>query len=140
MLSPMPPAPDAAADRSARPVVLIVDDDPNILDFLSIALDDEGFQVHTAANGADGIDWLERNAECQPAVIILDLWMPVMDGYAFLKAFRARPAPHAAVLALTAAQYSAANGPAIDAEEFLTKPFSLDDLIDVVKRLAGVRA
>src|SRR5687768_12022480 len=99
----MSPPRDAAA--SGRPLVLIVDDDPNILDFLSIALDDEGFEVHTAAQGAEGIDWLERHPERQPAVIILDLWMPVMDGYAFLKAFRARPGPHAAVLALTAAQY-----------------------------------
>ena len=132
----MSPPHDAAA--GGRPLILIVDDDPNILDFLSIALDDEGFEVHTAAQGAEGIAWLERNPGRQPSVIILDLWMPVMDGYAFLKAFRERPAPHAAVLALTAAQYSAANGPAIDAEAFLTKPFSLDDLINVVKRLAQV--
>jgi CheY-like chemotaxis protein len=64
--------------------------------------------------------------------------MPVMDGYGFLKAYRARPAPHASVLALTAAQYSAAHGPPIDAEAFLNKPFSLDELIEVVRRLARV--
>ena len=131
-------ASDADAAASLRPLVLIVDDDPNILDFLSIALDDEGFDVETTQNGAEALEWLDRHAARPPAVVILDLWMPVMDGRAFLRAYRERPGPRAAVIALTAAQYDAAKSAGVDAEAFLPKPFSLDDLIGVVKQFANV--
>jgi len=136
--SSMAPSNDAAPGE--RQLVLIVDDDVNILDFLALALEDEGFAVETAANGAQALEWLEGRPDRPPAVVILDLWMPVMDGPAFLKAYRERPMPHAAVIALTAAQYDAAKSAAVEAEGFLTKPFSLDQLIEMVTRLAGVAA
>jgi DNA-binding response OmpR family regulator len=116
--------------------VLLVDDDANILDFLALALEDEGYEVETAENGAVALERLDAAADRPPAVIILDLWMPVLDGHSFLKAYRRRPEPHAAVIALTAAQYDAAKSAAVDAEGFLTKPFSLDELIEMVRRFA----
>ena len=131
-----PAGSDAAA--SVRPRVLVVDDDVNILDFLALALEDEGFEVDTAANGALALERLNATAERPPAVIILDLWMPVLDGQGFLREYRKRAGPHAAVIALTAAQYDAAMGAAVEAEGFLTKPFSLDELIGLVRELAAV--
>ena len=119
-----------------QPRVLIVDDDEHILDFLGLALEDEGYLVETASNGAEA---LERVATSAPDVILLDLWMPVMDGWQFLREYRAQPGPHAAVIALTAAQYDPARHTDIDADAFLTKPFSLDTLIDRVRGFAPVR-
>ncbi len=113
-------------------LVLIVDDDENILDFLGIALEDEGFKVLTARHGAAA---LEIVAQQPPGVIVLDLWMPVMDGWEFLRQYRAQPGPHAAIIALTAAQYDASRTTEIEADAFLTKPFSLDSLIQLVESL-----
>jgi DNA-binding response OmpR family regulator len=113
-------------------LVLIVDDDENILDFLGIALEDEGYEVRTARHGADA---LQSVAQRPPRVIVLDLWMPVMDGWQFLREYRSSPGPHAAVIALTAAQYDTSHGTQIEAEAFLTKPFSLDSLIQLVDSL-----
>src|SRR5687768_4237804 len=128
----------SAAAPKAR--VLIVDDDLNILDFLSIALEDEGYAVETAENGAIALERLDsREPSENPTIIILDLWMPVMDGLSFLRAYRERPAPHAAVIALTAAQYDSAQSTLVDADGFLTKPFSLDDLINLVDKLVLAR-
>jgi DNA-binding response OmpR family regulator len=115
-------------------LVLIVDDDEYILDFLGIALEDEGYKVVTARHGAAALDVVRDHV---PKVIILDLWMPVMDGFQFLREYRTQPAPHAAVIALTAAHYDASRGTEIEAEAFLTKPFSLDTLIRVVDSLSG---
>ena len=61
---------------------LIVDDDPDTVKLLSQGLESHGMTVRTAANGREA---LQRLAECAPAVIILDLTMPVMDGFAFLE-------------------------------------------------------
>lgn len=118
------------------PRVLIVDDDEHILDFLGLALEDEGYEVDTAHNGADALTRVEASP---PDVILLDLWMPVMDGWQFLREYRARPGPHAAVIALTAAQYDPVQHTDIDADAFLTKPFSLDTLIERVRGLTAAR-
>ena len=114
--------------------VLLVDDDEHILDFLGLALRDEGYTVTTARHGAEALDVLRREP---PHVIILDLWMPVMDGEQFLREYRALPGPHAAVIALTAAQYDPNRSAGVEADDFLTKPFSLDSLIGLVGRHAG---
>lgn len=122
-----------------QPRVLIVDDDEHILDFLGLALEDEGYLVETAPNGAVALERVAANA---PDVILLDLWMPVMDGWQFLREYRGQPGPRAAVIALTAAQYDPARHTDIDADAFLTKPFSLDALIERVRGFAaaGVNA
>jgi len=122
-----------------RPRVLVVDDDHHIQDFLGLALEDEGFEVETARNGQEALDKLGRvdAGARQPHVIVLDLWMPVMDGPTFLRKYRQKPGPHAAVIALTAAHYDGARQTQVDADGFLTKPFSLDALIDLVRQHAG---
>ena len=68
--------------------VLIVEDDPNVRDTIEDLLVDEGHTVSTARNGAEALVALSHLA--RPALILLDLWMPVMDGLAFLSALRAR--------------------------------------------------
>src|SRR5919198_6221231 len=69
-----------------RPI-LVVDDDPTILATVSEALDLEGFPVVTATNGAEALELVDLN---WPSLVLLDMRMPVLDGWGFMRAVRAR--------------------------------------------------
>ncbi len=111
--------------------VLVVDDDAGTRDVVTDALGDEGYQVRTAPSGQAALRMLQQ--EGQPSLILLDMRMPVMDGTAFLAAYRQLPGPHAPVVALTAAGRPTIEG----VDGVLAKPFALDDLLAVVERYAG---
>jgi two-component system, chemotaxis family, chemotaxis protein CheY len=113
--------------------ILIVDDDEAIREFIIMALGDEGYEVREAAHGAAALDLVERET---PAVILLDMRMPVMDGWAFSRAYRRGRPPHAPIVVLTAARDAAQYAGEIAADAFLAKPFDLKELIQVVGRLA----
>jgi CheY-like chemotaxis protein len=70
---------------ATRPRILVVDDDPSIRDLLSLVLQDEGYDVRTAADGPEALDVLGR---CPPSLIVLDLMMPGMDGFEFVSKVR----------------------------------------------------
>jgi two-component system, chemotaxis family, chemotaxis protein CheY len=93
--------------------VLVVDDDPDIGEFVSLALADEGYDVTTALNGRAA---LGRAEERPPDLIVLDMRMPVMDGWEFARTYRERPGPHAPILVLTAARDAAERAKAIEAD------------------------
>jgi two-component system, chemotaxis family, chemotaxis protein CheY len=113
--------------------VLVVDDDPDIGEFVSLALSDEGYEVVTAPHGRAA---LTRVEERPPDLIVLDMRMPVMDGWEFARAYRERPGPHAPIIVFTAARDAAERAAAIEANGYLAKPFSLDELLDAVARHA----
>jgi CheY-like chemotaxis protein len=114
--------------------VLVVDDQEDIREFIALVLGNEGYRVSTAA---DGFAALERTAsEPSIAVVLLDMRMPGMDGWQFAQKYREQPGPHAAIVVLTAAQDAAARAAQIQAEDYLGKPFDLDDLLSVVARYA----
>jgi CheY-like chemotaxis protein len=73
-----------------------------------------------------------------PDVILLDMRMPVMDGWQFASAYRELPGPRARVVAMTAARDAARSGAEIGADGNLAKPFELDDLLNLVDRLAAI--
>ena len=78
---------DAGAEdssRKGRPLVLLVDDDDDVRDALTTLLEDEGFAVTAARNGFEAINFVAES-ETPPALIMLDLMMPVMDGWTFCK-------------------------------------------------------
>ena len=109
--------------------VLVVEDEPEIREFVSMVLDSQGYRVSTAANGARALEEIHR----EPVdLILLDMRMPVMDGWSFARAYRAALGPHAPIVVLTAAQDAADRAAQINAEGFLGKPFDLDDLLRVV--------
>src|SRR4051812_29468886 len=97
-----------AVERSttvAKPVhVMIVDDEPAIRHAVEAALLDEGFVVATAPDGAAALAALDS---ARPDAILLDLRMPVMDGYAFLAAYQGLPEPRAAVIVCSTASNAA---------------------------------
>jgi DNA-binding response OmpR family regulator len=115
---------------TARPV-LVVDDDESIREFVSVALSDEGYDVVTAADGAAAMDTIGRVV---PSVILLDMRMPIMDGWEFSRAYRATAMPHAPIIVVTAARDAAERAAQIDADDYLAKPFDLEVLLAMVGR------
>lgn len=113
--------------------VLVVDDD-SIRDFVSVALSYEGYEVVSAENGEAALGAIDRGRGV--AVILLDMRMPVMDGWEFARVYRERPGPHAPIIVLTAARDAADYAAQIQADGFLAKPFDLDALLRTVARHA----
>ena len=111
--------------------VLVVDDEVSIREFVELFLTGEGYQVTTAGHGADALEAAER---WQPAVILLDMRMPVMDGWEFARAYRGRPGPHAPIVVVTAARDAAESAGQIQADGYLAKPFDLEALLALVGR------
>ena len=113
--------------------VLVVEDQRDIRDFVAYVLETEGYRVSTADNGLVALEHVARE---HVDVVLLDMRMPVMDGWAFAQAYRERPGPHAPIVVLTAAQDAAKRAAQIQADDYLGKPFELDDLLNVVARYA----
>ena len=114
-----------------RPI-LVVEDDELILNALESTLAGEGYHVMTAPDGAAALDLVERQP---PALILLDMMMPVMDGWAFARAYRKQAAPRAPIVEMTAAADAARRAADVGAEAYLAKPFNLEDLLSLVGRL-----
>ena len=113
--------------------ILVVEDDELLRETLSEVLSDEGHDVRAAANGADALHQLDRH---QPDLIVLDLMMPVMDGFAFREAQRSRGvALEVPLLVLSAVRDLDAAGHRLGAAAWMTKPFRLDEVLATVSRL-----
>ena len=115
--------------------VLVVDDDADIRAILVFTLEDAGFQVREAADGAEAVAVLKSHA---PDCLVLDVMMPGVDGFGVLRARRQYSlAPEARVVLLTArtAERDFVRGWELGADEYLTKPFDPDDLVSTVNHL-----
>jgi two-component system, OmpR family, KDP operon response regulator KdpE len=113
------------------PLVLIVDDDQMLRDMLRDLLDDVGYRTVTASNGAAGLDTLRRAA---PDLVLLDVAMPVMDGLTFLRRRSAEDCRPTVPIVVMSAQSREAEARLLGAQQFVSKPFDLDNLLDVVDR------
>jgi two-component system, chemotaxis family, chemotaxis protein CheY len=113
--------------------VLVVDDDPDILEALSEILEAEGFEIRRARNGKEALDRLEPDA---PQLILLDLMMPVMDGWEFAQRMRQRPPEIARIpiIVLSADRNVGSKAADLGAVGHLAKPFELNDLLELVRR------
>jgi CheY-like chemotaxis protein len=114
--------------------ILVVDDDPGIRESLVLLLEDEGYEVRAAPNGRAALELLAR---WRPAVILLDLMMPVMDGWTF----RAHQLAHRAwgnipVVVMSAGRNLTADTYALVPAATLAKPFNLDVVVDTVRAVA----
>ncbi|MDA8218034.1 MAG: response regulator [Dehalococcoidales bacterium] len=117
--------------------VLVVDDDIELLGMVETLLDWVGYRVIAAREGREA---LEKVAQEMPAMILLDMKMPGMDGWAFARAFRARYGRLAPIVVLTAAEDARARAEEIGAEGYLGKPFEIEDLVRIVERHIGAMA
>ena len=109
--------------------VLVVDDDPDILDALSEILEVEGYQVDRARNGREALQRLEQAA---PDLVLLDLMMPVMDGWEFARSLGPEARPP--IIVLSADRNVSAKAREIGALGWLAKPFELSELLAAVRR------
>lgn len=115
-----------------RPAVLLVDDDPTILSVLARRLAREGFDVRTAASGAAALAALERG---WPAILVVDLMMPGMDGFELSR--RVKRIADLPIIVLSAVDASESKVRALEeyAEDYITKPFDPDELVARVQRV-----
>jgi CheY-like chemotaxis protein len=114
--------------------ILVVDDDDDIREVMQELLAAEGFQVDVAKDGLDALGKLE--AQPSPPLILLDMMMPRMDGEAFLKALRAKPAlANASVVVISGNAAAREKAGYLHAAGCLVKPFELDELLDLVRRV-----
>jgi len=122
--------------------ILVVDDDPDILDAVSMILETQGYEVVTARDGIDGLATLKAE---NPDLMILDLLMPKMDGFAVCKELqdpRWSKYKNIPILILTSVReeasrrrYELETGLELDVDDYVEKPMAPDVLLDRVKTL-----
>ncbi len=115
--------------------ILAVDDEPNILMSIEFILEMEGYEVHTARDGEEALEVAER---VRPDLILLDVNMPRKDGYEVCRLLRERvELAGTKVIMLTAKGQilEKKKGLEVGADEYVTKPFSADDLIQRIKTM-----
>jgi CheY-like chemotaxis protein len=146
LLSHLPNAVGGVADvwtradiepRSASPEVLVVDDSLTARRMLTIAIGDAGYRVRTAIDGRDAVEAIE---DAVPDLLITDLEMPRMNGLELAGHLRADDATAALpILMVTSRSTDKHRGQAQIAgiNDFITKPYSNQDLLDIVARLLG---
>jgi len=125
-----------------RPKLLVVDDDPDILDAITTILGTEPYSIDTAR---DGVECLDKVREDTPDLIILDLLMPRKDGFAVVRELRENPKyAKVPILILTSVRedasrrrYELETGLAMDVQDYVEKPISPMELIDRVRSLLG---
>ena len=119
-----------AGGEGHQNTVLVVDDDTSILDTVSSILSGEGYDVVSASTGQEALAAVART---RPLVILLDMRMPVMDGWAVARAMREQGIK-VPIVVMTAAESAKRWADEVGAEGYLAKPFGLDELLDTVER------
>jgi len=128
-----------------QPYILIVDDDPDILEGITTILESQPYRLATAA---DGKKCMALVAKEMPDLLILDLLMPRMDGWGVIREMRSEPRYAAVpILVLTTVvedasrrRYELETGMAMDVQDYVQKPARPDDLLRRVERLLSVHA
>ncbi len=128
---------------SEKKRILIVDDEPDFSMIVQTYLEKEGFATELAYNGVEGFAKIKANP---PDAIVLDVMMPEMDGYELCAALKKDSAyadiPIVLLTAVadrvTSTKYSHYDGMSTEADDYLAKPASADDITQSVKRLLGV--
>jgi CheY-like chemotaxis protein len=108
--------------------VLVVDDEEDVRTFVRLVLESEGYEVQSAADGAEG---LRAIAEGRPDLVILDLMMPVMDGWQVLEKVGGQHPPFIVILSAAANPERAF---AAGAVATVSKPFKMREFLDVCRR------
>lgn len=122
--------------------ILVVDDEPDFASIVQGNLEKEGFEVEVAYNGVEGLEKTHANP---PDAIVLDVMMPEMDGYEMCKELKGDenycdiPVILLTAVAshVTSTRYSHADGMSTEADDYIAKPASAEDITQSVKRLLG---
>ena len=120
--------------EGSNKLVMIVDDDRDVRDSVCEALEDHGYQTIGASHGKEALELL-RSSAAKPCIIVLDMMMPVMDGWAFRAAQREDSTLSSIpVLVLTAHSSASETAHEMGAVGFLRKPVSLQELLTAVEQ------
>jgi DNA-binding response OmpR family regulator len=119
---------------SGPDVILVVDDDPEIRDLVRWLLEDEGWTVETAADGRAALDQATRS---KPALIVLDMGLPIMHGEEVARRIHAVYDDPPPIVVVSADGHAGERAARIGAASFLHKPFNVDDLTRIVRSTLG---
>lgn len=120
--------------------ILIVDDEPATLKLLKMNLELDGHSAFLASDGATALKRIEAES---PDLVLLDIMMPVMDGWEVLRRLGETPLKHPVrVIIMTAkvGERDIARGLDLGAHEYVTKPFDLDELMDMIREILSLPA
>jgi DNA-binding response OmpR family regulator len=129
-----PAAGEDAAEERAKRRILLVDDDPEIIEALRYALEAQGYEIRVARDGNQGLMMAERE---DPDLVILDMMMPKRSGFLVLERLRRTHAVPVRVIMITANEGSRhkAYAEMLGVDDYIRKPFAMDRLLESVKRL-----
>jgi CheY-like chemotaxis protein len=111
--------------------ILVVENDDTTREVLTVLLQGEGYEVSSAPTGVGALEICET---WRPTLILLDLYMPEMDGKEFAQRYRQTAGPHAPIVLLSASSETDAVMHEIGAQETIHKPFDIEQILDVVSR------
>lgn len=126
-----------------RKRILVVDDEPDFCSIVQVQLEKEGFQVDLAYNGQEGLDKIRANP---PDAVVLDVMMPEKDGYEVCRELKADDRyvdiPIVLLTAVashvTSTRYSHADGMATEADDYLAKPASAEEILGSLRSLLNL--
>jgi two-component system alkaline phosphatase synthesis response regulator PhoP len=114
----------------SKPKILVIDDEPGIINLVSAYLEREGYEVHTATDGPGG---LKSARKLKPDLIVLDIMLPGMDGIELLTQLRRESDVYVIMLTAKSEETDKIIGLSVGADDYLTKPFSPRELVARVK-------
>ena len=127
-----------AIELADRRAVLVVDDDEAVRELVATILEEEGYAVHTAASGSEALTVARRE---RPAVVVMDIAMPGLDGLSTCRRLRADERLATLPVVLMSSQPVAGDElRRCRADTFLPKPFDITRLVDEVERCLGAQA
>jgi len=125
--------------ETKKKCILVVDDEPDIVTLVKSRLEANGYEVISAYNGKDGI---EKALEAQPDMILLDLMMPIMDGYEAGRKLKDNPKtkdiPLILFTAASAEEVAKKGAETIEAIDYVVKPFDDAALLFLINRIADI--
>lgn len=116
--------------------ILIVEDDGDIAFALSTLLESEGYDVHIANNGLEALSALKEKG--LPDLILLDMMMPLMNGWEFAAEFRRQYSEVCPIIVMTAAADARQRASDVNASEWIEKPFAFKKFLELVKKYTTV--
>src|SRR5450755_2404511 len=122
-------------------LVMVIDDSPTVRKIVETCLRREGFEVESFPDGVAAIRWLARPDACIPALVILDINLPKMDGYEVARHFKSDPRLKQTVVVMLSRRDGVVErlkGRLVGAKDYLVKPFKTQDIVAVAETYLGV--
>ena len=116
--------------------IMVVDDEPDVVDLVKLVLESDGFEVYTAYSGKEA---LEKIGKVVPDLVLLDIMMPQMDGWEVYSRIRANPKTKDIPVAMLTAKSQSIDKMiglhVVKVDDYITKPFGRSELLERVKRI-----